>query len=48
LGNLLRQLALLLAIQNWSLTSLQQRQFKTGGRLTRHAGTSSSSWLRAT
>jgi len=26
-----------LAIQNWSLTSLQQRVFKTGGRLIRHA-----------
>ncbi len=24
-------------IQNWSLTSLQQRLFKTGGRLIRHA-----------
>jgi hypothetical protein len=37
LGNLLRQLTLPLAIQNWSLTSLQQRVFKTGGRLIRHA-----------
>jgi hypothetical protein len=37
LGNLLRRLALPLAIQNWSLTSLQQRLFKTGGRLVRHA-----------
>jgi hypothetical protein len=26
-----------LAIQSWSLTSLQQRLFKTGGRLIRHA-----------
>lgn len=26
-----------LAIQNWSLTSLQQRLFKTGGRLIRRA-----------
>jgi hypothetical protein len=26
-----------LAIQRWSLTSLQQRLFKTGGRLIRHA-----------
>lgn len=25
------------ANQNWSLTSLQQRLFKTGGRLIRHA-----------
>jgi hypothetical protein len=37
LGNLLRRLALPLAIQNWSLTSLQQRLFKAGGRLIRHA-----------
>ena len=37
LGNLLRRLVLPLAIQSWSLTSLQQRLFKTGGRLTRHA-----------
>ena len=37
LGNLLRRLTLPLAIQNWSLTSLQQRVFKTGGRLIRHA-----------
>jgi hypothetical protein len=37
LGNLLRRLVLLFAIQSWSLTSLQQRLFKTGGRLIRHA-----------
>jgi hypothetical protein len=37
LGNLLRRLALPRAIQGWSLTSLQQRLFKTGGRLVRHA-----------
>ena len=37
LGNVLRRLALPLAIQSWSLTSLQQRLFKTGGRLIRHA-----------
>jgi len=37
LGNLLRRLALPLAIQHCSLTSLQQRLFKTGGRLIRHA-----------
>lgn len=37
LGNLLRRLTLPLAIQSWSLTSLQQRLFKTGGRLIRHA-----------
>jgi Transposase DDE domain group 1 len=36
LGNLLRRLALPRAIQSWSLTSLQQRLFKTGGRLIRH------------
>ena len=36
LGNLLRRLALPQAIQSWSLTSLQQRLFKTGGRLVRH------------
>ncbi len=36
-GNLLRRLLLPLAIQSWSLTSLQQRFFKTGGRLIRHA-----------
>jgi len=37
LGNLLRRLLLPLAIQSWTLTSLQQRLFKTGGRLIRHA-----------
>ena len=37
LGNVLRRLALRLAIQSWSPTSLQQRLFKTGGRLIRHA-----------
>jgi len=37
LDNLPRRLTLPLAIQNWSLTSLQQRLFKTGGRLIRHA-----------
>jgi hypothetical protein len=39
LGNLLRRLVLPVAIQTWSLTSLQQRLFKTGGRLIRQ-GTS--------
>ena len=34
---LLRRLVLPVAIQSWSLTSLQQRLFKTGGRLIRHA-----------
>ena len=37
LGNLLRRLVLPLAIQSWTLTSLQQRLFRTGGRLIRHA-----------
>ena len=32
-----RRLVLPVAIQSWSLTSLQQRLFKTGGRLIRHA-----------
>src|SRR5438093_842970 len=37
LGNLLRRLVLPVAIQSWSLTSLQHRLFRTGGRLIRHA-----------
>ena len=37
LGNLWRRLALPNGIGNWSLTSLQQRLVKTGGRLIRHA-----------
>jgi hypothetical protein len=37
LGDLLRRLVLPLAIRSWSLTSLQQRQFKTGARLIQHA-----------
>jgi hypothetical protein len=37
LGNLLRRLVLPFAIRDWSLTSLQQRLFKTGARLIRHA-----------
>src|SRR5207245_8785201 len=37
LGNLLRRLVLPVAIQSWSLTSLQQRLFKTGAPLVRHA-----------
>ena len=37
LGNLLRRLVLPVAMQDWSLTSLQQRLLKTGGRLVRHA-----------
>ena len=37
LGNLWRRLALPAAIGKWSLTSLQQRLVKTGGRLIKHA-----------
>jgi hypothetical protein len=37
LGNLWRRLALPRAIGKWSLTSLQQRLVKTGGRLVKHA-----------
>ena len=37
LGNLWRQLVLPKRIENWSLTSLQQRLVKTGGRLIKHA-----------
>jgi Transposase DDE domain group 1 len=37
LGNLWRRLALPMKIENWSLTSLQQRLVKTGGRLVKHA-----------
>jgi hypothetical protein len=37
LGNLWRRLALPKGIANWSLTSLQQRLVKTGGRLIKHA-----------
>jgi hypothetical protein len=37
LGNLLRRLVLPLAIQSWTLTSLQRRLFKTAGQLIRHA-----------
>ena len=37
LGNLCRRLALPHRISNWSLTSLQQRLVKTGGRLIKHA-----------
>ena len=36
-GAFLRRLVLPLAIQSWSLTSLQLRLFKTGRRLIRHA-----------
>src|SRR5204862_7023466 len=37
LGNLLRRLVLPVSIQSWSLTSLQQRLFKTGAPLVRNA-----------
>jgi hypothetical protein len=37
LGNLWRRLALPKRIDNWSLTCLQQRLVKTGGRLVKHA-----------
>ena len=37
LGNLWRRLALPAPIGKWSLTSLQQRLVKTGGRLIQHA-----------
>ena len=37
LGNLWRRLGLPQRIKNWSLTSLQQRLVKTGGRLIKHA-----------
>ncbi len=36
LGNLWRLLMLPKKIENWSLTSLQQRLVKTGGRLVKH------------
>jgi hypothetical protein len=37
LGNLWRRLALPKGIKSWSLSSLQQRLVKTGGRLVKHA-----------
>ncbi len=37
LGNLWRRLALPKRIATWSLTSLQQRLMKTGGRVVKHA-----------
>ena len=37
LGNLWRRLVLPQRIDRWSLTSVQQRLVKTGGRLVRHA-----------
>jgi hypothetical protein len=37
LGNLWRRLVLPKRIVHWSLTSLQQRLVKTGGRVVKHA-----------
>ena len=37
LGTLWRRLVLPLRVGHWSLTSLQQRLVKTGGRLIKHA-----------
>jgi hypothetical protein len=37
LGNLWRRLVLPTQVATWSLTSLQQRLVKTGGRLVKHA-----------
>ena len=37
LGNLWRRLALPNEIEDWSMTSVQQRLVKTGGRLVKHA-----------
>ncbi len=37
LGNLWRRLVLPRRVENWSLSSLQQRLLKTGGRLLKHA-----------
>jgi len=37
LGNLCWRLALPARVDSWSLTSLQQRLVKTGGRLIKHA-----------
>ena len=37
LGNFMRRLVLPEDMEHWSLTSLQTRLIKTGGRLVRHA-----------
>jgi hypothetical protein len=37
LGNFMRKLALLESLKRWSLTSVQTRLIKIGGRLVRHA-----------
>jgi DDE family transposase len=47
LGNLSRRLVLPKKIENWSLTILQQRLVKTGGRLVKHARTTGSCWPSA-
>ena len=44
LGNLWRRLVLPKRIDAWSLTSLQQRLVKTGGRLVKHALTTGCCW----
>ena len=44
LGNLWRRLVLPRRNESWSLTSLQQRLVKTGGRLIKHAQTIGYSW----
>jgi hypothetical protein len=47
LGNLWRRLVLPRRIENWSLTSLQQRLVKTGGCLVKHARYYCCCWRRA-
>jgi len=46
LGNLWRRLVLPKRIDSWSLTSVQQRLVKTGGRLVKHGGTTGCCWRR--
>ena len=47
LGNLWRRLGLPGGIEDWSLTSLQQRLVKTGGRLVKHVpGISGRCWRK--
>ena len=48
LGNLWRRLVLPQRIDSWSLTSVQQRLVKTGGRLIRHARYYGRCWRRVT
>ena len=47
LRNLWRRLALPAPIGKWSLTNLQQRLVKTGGRLIKHARSKSHIWRMA-